>query len=213
MKKSTILTDVLIGLVFTLFFISIGVMFTINFRPLYYFEIGFLDIPSFSGFSKQVILENYNALIDYCSPFFHGDLIFPSLTASSGGLKHFEEVKNIFVFFYYLFPITLITCIIIVIHKGKQQSTRYLLVSSITTLVLPIIVGIGTFLNFDQLFILFHQLFFRNDLWLFDPSTDPIIEMLPDTFFMHCALFIAGFVVLGSLVLFILYGFSKKRLD
>lgn len=211
MKKSYVFSDILIGIIFSLFFISISVIFVINFKPLYYLDIKFLDIPSRSGFTKNVILDNYSALIDYCSPFYKGDLVFPTLIASSGGLKHFEEVKTVFVFFYYLLPITLIPLILIILYKHKRKDYRYLLVSSITTLVLPISVGIGTWINFDHLFILFHQLVFRNDLWLFDYTTDPVILMLPDTFFMHCAVLIVCCVILCSLLLFLFYRISKRE--
>ena len=62
-------TNFLIGLVFTLFFISIGVIFDVKFRPLYYFDIDYLNIPESSGYDKELIRRNYDALIDYNSPF------------------------------------------------------------------------------------------------------------------------------------------------
>ena len=69
MVKAFKKSDILIGLVFFLLFISIGVVFTINFRPLYYLDIKLLNIPESSGYSKEEIIANYNALIDYSSPF------------------------------------------------------------------------------------------------------------------------------------------------
>jgi len=43
-------------------------------------------------------------------------------------------------------------------------------------------------LGFDRLFILFHELFFSNDLWLMDPRTDILVRMFPGEFFRRIAL-------------------------
>lgn len=38
-------------------------------------------------------------------------------------------------------------------------------------------------LNFNQYFIYFHHILFTNDLWLLNPDTDLLIQMLPEKFF------------------------------
>ena len=57
--------NILISLCLALFIISASVTITLNFRPLYYHDISSLKIEETSGFSKKVIRENYDALIDY----------------------------------------------------------------------------------------------------------------------------------------------------
>lgn len=210
MKRFKI-TDLLIGIVFTLLFISIAVVITINFRPLYYYDITHLNIEADSGYTKEVILTNYNALIDYCSPFFKGGLVFPSLSASESGLQHFAEVKDIFVGFYYLGTIGLVLGIIIIIRKAKNKDFSYLLASSITAIVLPLVLAALMMIDFDRTFILFHKLFFKNNYWLFDPSTDPVITILPDTFFLHCAFLIILIVLLFSILFLIIYLWKKQH--
>lgn len=44
--------------------------------------------------------------------------------------------------------------------------------------------------DFNTAFTVFHEIFFTNDLWLFDPAEDYMIRMLPEGFSMiwHCAL-------------------------
>ncbi len=205
------ITDILIGILFTLLFISVAVIITINFRPLYYLDIKLLHIEASSGLTKEVIRENYDALIDYCSPFFRGDLRFPSLPASKHGIYHFAEVKDIFVDFYILGAITLVLGIIIMIQKAKNKDYSYLLVSSVTAIVLPAIVALGLSIDFDRSFVLFHKIFFNNNYWLFDPTTDPVITMLPDTFFMHCAIMIIVIVVLLSIAFLAVYLWKRQH--
>ncbi|TAH67880.1 MAG: TIGR01906 family membrane protein [Anaerolineaceae bacterium] len=209
--RSLKITDLLIGLIFTLLFLSLGVIFTINFRPLYYLDIKLLNIPESSGYSREVIIENYDALIDYSSPFYKGSLSFPSLEASLSGIQHFEEVKDIFIAFYWLGAFTIITVIAIIVYKSRKRDFSYLAVSSITAIVLPVIVGLLLAIDFDRSFLIFHRLFFDNDYWIFDPITDPVINILPSTFFLHCALLIIVFILLGSLILYLVYLYFKKR--
>lgn len=201
-------SNILIGVLFTLFFISLGVIVTVNFRPLYYFDINFLDIAENSGYTVEQIKENYDALIDYNSPFFKGELKFPSLPASNEGIQHFREVKNIFMGFYGIFIITLPLLILIILYKKRHKDFTYLKTSAITVLVLPAIVLLGCSINFDAAFVIFHKIFFRNDYWLFNPVTDPVIHILPDTFFLHAMLVIVFFVLGGSIGL---YSSSKLR--
>ncbi len=208
-KKS----DLLIGIIFTLLFISIGVIAAVNMRFIYYLDVKLLNIPEMSGLEPNVILENYNALIDYNSPFYKGDLIFPSLPSSPEALQHFTEVKDIFVSFYYIGVITLIISIIIVIYKALKKDYSYLKISAITVVVIPVIAAIAASLNFDATFVIFHKLFFRNDFWLFDPVTDPVITILPDTFFLHALIIIIVTVLLGSIILLLCSNKYRNRRD
>ena len=41
--------------------------------------------------------------------------------------------------------------------------------------------------NFSKYFIVFHHIFFNNDLWMLDPQTDLLINIVPEPFFMDTA--------------------------
>lgn len=204
-------TDILIGIIFTFLFISVGVIAAVNFRYLYYFDINYLKIPELSGLDASIIRENYDALIDYNSPFFKGGLNFPTLPSSASGLQHFEEVKNIFVSFYFIALISLLLALVIILYKKRKHDYSYLFISSLTVIILPIIVALGCAVNFDAAFVFFHKIFFRNDYWMFDPVTDPVITILPDTFFLHSLLFIIACVFLGSILLYTIYRILINR--
>ena len=60
------------------------------------------------------------------------------------------------------------------------------------------LLAVWALLDFTSLFTLFHKVFFRNDLWLFDPTTDYMIRMLPEGFFLDMAGRIGG-IFLGLL--------------
>jgi integral membrane protein (TIGR01906 family) len=42
--------------------------------------------------------------------------------------------------------------------------------------------------DFTAAFTVFHEIFFRNDLWILDPRTSLLIQIVPEPFFMDIAL-------------------------
>jgi uncharacterized membrane protein len=45
---------------------------------------------------------------------------------------------------------------------------------------------------------------------MFDPVTDPVINILPEGFFMHCAFMIVAIVILFSIIFLAVY-FTKRK--
>lgn len=194
-----------------LFLISFSVVVTLNFRPLYYFDMKQLNLSEVSGLSEDEIRENYDALIDYNSMFYDGNLEFPSLTMSEPGRIHFEEVKRIFVFVQWLCILSFLSAAVcIYFHFRGKKGWKFLKATSVLTILVPLALGVLIALNWDQFFVTFHHLFFNNDYWIFDPALDPVINILPDTFFLHCALMILALVAAGSGLCAVLYRILTK---
>lgn len=68
--------------------------------------------------------------------------------------------------------------------------------------------------DFTRYFILFHHIFFNNDLWMLDPSTDMLINIVPEGFFRDTVFFI-GFIFLFSilLILFLCLFLMRRRAE
>lgn len=201
----------LLALALTFFILSGSVIAALSFRPLYYHDMKALDIEAASGFPEAEIRENYDALIDYNLRWEKGMLEFPTLPQSREGQIHFAEVKDIFDWFKYMG----IGCFLLgaagVFWFERKRERLYLKYTSVLSVVIPAVVGILVAVNWDSAFVLFHKIAFDNDYWLFDPASDPVITMLPDEFFLHCALLILGGIVLGSLVCGIIYRFGGQK--
>lgn len=205
MKKGNFVFHTILALVLTLTIISVSVVFTLAFRPLYYLDISALDISEQSGYSKEEIRENYDVLIDYNMSFGEDKLEFPTLAMSEPGRIHFEEVRDIFNIFKYMAMAGVVLSIGGIVFCIRRKEYRYLKLTSILAVALPAVLGLLVALNWDWAFVTFHHIAFDNDYWIFDSLTDPVITILPDTFFMHCALMILGCVVLGSVVCGLVY--------
>lgn len=202
-------TDIILGVFFFLGLLGLGLIIAINFRPLYYWNISWLGLEESSGYSAEVIKENYDALIDYCSPFCFRELYFPSMPASVSGLSHFAEVKVIFNVIYITGFVSIVISVLWFFRKAHNRERKYLKVCGIVTLIIPVLLLLGCLINFEALFLTFHRIVFSNEDWIFNPITDPIINVLPETYFMECAIIIAGVILIGAVTLLIIY--VKKR--
>ena len=199
-------------LCFTSSFIILIVYFTLLFKPLYYIDINVLNIEASANLNKEELKANYNYLITYLTNDKKEEFNLPTLPSSEHGKIHFKEVKIIFDNLKVILLLSILVSIIGILINKKQRKIRYLLTSSVVLIILPIMLLIPFIINFDKSFTTFHKIFFNNDYWLFDISTDPIITILPQDFFFHCALLIIISIMLISLTLRYIYRLEYKKI-
>lgn len=203
--------SILLSLILTLTLISLTVVLTLACKPLYYLDIHALHILETTGYTISEIKANYDAVIDYSLSFGNAPLEFPTFPMSEGGRIHFEEVKNIFNLFKYMAIFGTLTGAAGILRQRRKQSYGYLKLTAILTVALPAVIGATVALNWDWTFAAFHELAFNNDYWLFDPATDPVINILPDAYFLHCAVMILVLVILGSLICGLIYRRVQRK--
>lgn len=205
------LTKLMLSIILTLTIISLAVILTLVCKPLYYLDIHALHIPEATGYTISEIKSNYNAVIDYCLSFGNAPLKFPTFPMSEGGRIHFAEVKNIFNLFKYMAIGGTLASIAGILWMRRRHCYGYLKLTAILTVALPAIIGAAVALNWDWAFVTFHEIAFNNDYWLFDPATDPVINILPDAYFLHCAVMILVLVILGSVICGLTYRWTEKK--
>ena len=72
--------------------------------------------------------------------------------------------------------------------------------------------GFVVALDFESAFITFHQIVFRNNYWVFDYRSDPVINILPETFFMHCFILIVFIVLFSAFICYKIYQHYQKTI-
>lgn len=204
------LLNMVLSICFALFIISSSVIITLNIKAIYYNDIDKLDIESMIDLSKQEIIKNYDYLIDYNLSWSDKEFELPSLPSSRNGKIHFEEVRNIFQKVKIITIIMGIISIIGGIVQIRKKQFKFLRDSSILIVIMPILLAIPIAINFNACFIMFHKIMFSNDYWIFDPNVDPVINMLPEEFFMHMGVVILSIMVICSIVLQLIYRKSKN---
>lgn len=117
---------------------------------------------------------------------------------------HMGEVKDLFLGGLKIRNIMLVAALLILILLAARKADlikllpRAYFVTLGITGVITVVLG-GLFASdFDKYFRIFHEIFFDNDQWMFDPATDYMIRMLPEGFFYDFVFRIGGFFV-GSL--------------
>lgn len=204
-------TDLGLALVIFLFIISFAVVFTLNFTPLYDYAVDSIGLSESTGYSTELIKDNYATLIQYNSILYNGELVLDGFDMSEEGRIHFEEVKVIFELIQIIFIITTILTIIGSIYKAKKHEYRFMPYAGIFTIVIPTVMGLMIASNWNWFFIKFHEIAFDNDYWIFDPSTDPIINILPDAFFMYTAIMVVGIILILSIEIIIGWLVIKRK--
>lgn len=193
--------------------IILSVKLTLNFKPLYYYDINHLNISSNTNLNVNEIKCAYDYLISYVTGSQKADFNIPNLPSSKEGSIHFQEVKNIFIKLNYI----LYTCILLFMlglyTSYKKKNFIFLKYSSFLSILFTISLAVPFGISFDSSFTMFHKIFFSNNYWIFDPALDPVINILPEEFFFHCGALILILITSFSVVLFIFYKLLNKKFN
>lgn len=183
---------------FLIFIFSIAIGFSKNYYLYEFNRIkpeNELNIdPKFIRYAAQVIAEYLSGRRD--------NLEVPGFKNffNEREIEHMKDVKNIFRYLIYL---TIIIGVLIFILIKKQDFPNIFLFSFIPIIIFLILY---LFVPFDKLFIDFHLILFKNDLWLLNPETDRLIVLLPEEFFIRA---FQKILIFTSLSLIFLYSIFK----
>ena len=130
---------------------------------------------------------------------------------------HMGEVKDLFLGGLKIRNIMLVTVLLILILLAAQKAElikllpRAYFVTLGITGVITVVLG-GLFASdFDKYFRIFHEIFFDNDQWMFDPATDYMIRMLPEGFFFDMVIRIGGYFAGLLIVLFMIAEVVRRK--
>ncbi|SHK10669.1 TIGR01906 family membrane protein [Paramaledivibacter caminithermalis] len=130
---------------------------------------------------------------------------------------HMIDVRDLFNKAYIIrsisFWFALIAIIIIIIVSKKSRVDIYqgLLWAGIVPIILMLILYTLVKIDFYKYFTYFHKLLFTNDLWLLDPKTDVLIQMLPLEFFIDISTRIIGCFIFISMTMIIITLTNLKK--
>lgn len=210
MKKKFLNTLAVIGL--TLLVMIGALLMVTKIKSIYVYGEEVLHISEYSGVSRKVAMENYAYVIDYLNGDEKMKFELPSMDYSEDGAYHFYEVKQLIklaervevILILILLPTILYLCI-------KEKEYNFLKISGVSIIVFPVILAVLVSINFEKAFTIFHKLFFYNDKWIFDPRTDPIIDILPEEFFAFCGIIILGIIIVTGILMCILHLIIRKK--
>ncbi|GLB46713.1 membrane protein [Philodulcilactobacillus myokoensis] len=176
--------------------ITFSIFLTVNSPWLYYLNICYLHVGNNLGLNHFQLMHVYFQMIGFIQiPWeHHFNLIY--LKSSMKAIQHFKDVKRLILFNHGLMLITFPFSIHFYIQLMKRKMT-WLLISPCQKLLSFIFILLLLFgLDFNDLFIAFHRLMFRNLDWVFNSKADPIINALPNSLFFQYFMMFFGILLL-----------------
>lgn len=203
----------ILAILLALFAISASVAVPILCRPFYYAHIEALDMPEKTGWTYEQIRRAYDDMMDFelkGADFATGDLKW-----SEDGMTHFADCKVLFLLDLRILAVTGILLLAAwILFRSKKETPARLAGRGPSfwagVLILVLFGGFGAFAasDFDRAFTVFHKIFFPGKTnWVFDPSRDQIILVMPEEFFRNCAILIAALLAVFVLI----YLFAGRR--
>ena len=193
-----------------LFLITVNLGGAVNTARLYQYGFDKYDVSEDTGIEDGELQRVAGELRGY---FNSGDLQVTFLTEdgeesfTDREVFHLKEVKDVVRLCYYLLWGSFGFLAAFMIGGYIWQRKRFSLplaklafLGGALTIALLIILGIAALVNFDWLFVKFHQLFFTGETWRLS-STDYLLRMFPEGFFNDATLFIVGAIIVEALVI------------
>lgn len=130
---------------------------------------------------------------------------------------HMGEVQNLFlkgILLRRIAMVILVAAFLLLRWQEKEEwkgrlAKVYEWTLGVTVLMFGVL-GISISMNFSRCFTIFHEIFFDNDLWLFDARTDYMIRMLPEGFFFDMVIRIGSFFT-GLLIVLLIIAEAVRR--
>lgn len=227
-SKATSRSIGVIAIVFLIFGLLLAYIEWVAFDLKFYNrEYKILNISQATGMEQDELLKTTEELLKYIRGKRDNLKVLSvvdgekQLVFNEREIDHMVDVKDLFTLAFRLRWISIgIFALLVALMfgvKGKD-AFRDLSVSYLTVLVILIIFAIILvsliLIDFTAVWNKFHHIFFNNDLWLLNPETDILIQMLPEKFFFDIVMRIFTFFGLTLIALalcsgMILYKSSK----
>ena len=129
--------------------------------------------------------------------------------------SHMADVRDLFLGGIRLRRLLLLgTLVCMDEHPFRRLSKGYLIGGGVFLAALGAFAAYAS-QDFTRAFTQFHHVFFNNDLWLLDPKTDLLINMLPEGFFtdfaIHMGVIFAGMLVVLAVVCIVFLIVTRQK--
>ncbi len=109
--------------------------------------------------------------------------------------SHMADVRTVFRGLWLLAAVGVVTLVVAGLRRERARMWMAIRRGALGLTVGVVLVGVVAAVAFDQLFEAFHVLFFPAGTYLFDPSTDRLVQLFPFQFWEETALVVGGVIV------------------
>ena len=193
------------SLIFILIIISGSLNFIVRSSLIYDYNISTYSIEKRTSLSLEKIKEINLEIRSY---FFNEKELLDIDIYSDKEILHMKDVKSVMNFIFDISKIlSIVFCTLTFVLYSYFKVYIYKLIFYSLSLFLSIMMFLGTsfLLFFQELFIIFHEIAFNNDLWILNPNKDYLLMMYPEDFFRDVAILILVTSFILNVIVYILF--------
>lgn len=122
-------------------------------------------------------------------------------------VSHMVDVRHVFDAVKLAIPLGIFVIVVRLQRarvRGSRAMWRLVRDGALVAFGIVAVIGVAAALAFDQLFLLFHAIFFPQGNFLFDPATSDLIRLYPDWYWEGITLRVGASFLAGALALALL---------
>lgn len=160
------------------------------------------EAAAWTGFTPEDLRTATNAIL--------ADLVFgpPDFDVEIGGVPvlnereqgHMRDVRTVFAGLFAAAVLAVVVLLVASRRRDRVRLWRSVRRGAIGLIIGTIVVGVIGLVAFDQLFELFHRIFFPAGSYLFDPATDRLVQLFPFRFWEESAMAVGAVIIVLSLL-------------
>ena len=210
-----------------LLFLSASLAWGFNSYWLYTYGFEKYDVSQRTGLTGRDLEQTARGLIDYFGIMPQDEYIQVVVTGDNQPRDlftleeqiHFKDVRRLVMLDY---TVLIVTAVIVLGYAGfqvfrqkgglRRRLARSVIWGSGLSILIIIMLGAASFLDFDRLFLQFHYLAFTNEFW---SAEGYMLQLFPGGFWFDAALictgFMAGLAVISGLAAYLFLRLDARR--
>jgi integral membrane protein (TIGR01906 family) len=191
----------LVGVATPIVIVAAAVLLFLN--PIWVgFEQTRSDVTGWTGYSATRVGQATGAILS--------DLVFgpPSFDVTVNGQpvldarerSHMADVRGVFA---NLGLVAIVAALLLVViglaSRGRRWFWQAAAAGARVLIGGVVVVGIALALFFDQVFLLFHEIFFPPGTYMFDPRIDKLVQLFPDQFWSETSIALAAAILIMAM--------------
>lgn len=176
------------------------------------FEQGRAESTAWTGFTTEELRTATDAMI--------ADLIaggdFDVRIGSTPVLNdreqaHMVDVRTVFRGLWLLAAISIVVLLLATRLPDRSAVWRAVRSGAVVLAGAVVVLGVVSFVAFDQLFEVFHEIFFPPGSYLFDPASDRLVQLFPFQFWEETATAVGAVIIVIAVIVAVVAGRRASR--
>ena len=124
---------------------------------------------------------------------------------------HMADVRTVFRGLWVLAIASVVLLVASTRRRDRARTWRAVRAGALGLTVGTVLLGVVGLVAFDQLFSVFHEIFFAAGSYLFDPATDRLVQLFPFAFWDETSLVVGAVIIASSLIVAFIAGRRAGR--